>query len=98
VNKTQILALAIGLLTGVGYITLHLWDRRRRACAAKPGQIALPVSPVAMGVRLALMVAVIWAVIRFLPEGKFWFAGAFVAVYTMYFVWDLTTQLLKKNK
>lgn len=91
-NKFQIIGLIAGILVAVGYIALHLLDKRSRAKKAKMGQLQLPFSPLAVIGRLALTVAIVLAVLKFTTADKFWFAGTFAVIYTVFFVWEIKNQ------
>ena len=96
-KESQIIGLIAGILLAAGYIALHLKDEYGRAKKAKAGQLQIPFSPLAIIGRLALVVVVALAVLKFTLADKFWFAGTFALIYTIFFAWEIKKQWSKKQ-
>ena len=93
----SIIGLIAGAIAGSGYVAFHRWDRRRHEKSSTPGKLQLPVSPLGMVGRWALVVVVAIAVLKFAPDGKLWFAGVFALIFTTYLIWDVTRGLSRKK-
>jgi hypothetical protein len=93
----QLVGAVAGLVGGGVYVAFHSWDRRRHAKSAAAGKLPLPVSPLAMIARWAFVALAALGVLKAAPAGKFWFAGMFAGVFTIYLIWDLGKGMTQKK-
>jgi hypothetical protein len=91
-NRGSWLGLVLGLVIGAAYGVWQARELRRRAEQSQPLRwLAGPM------IRLASLVVVLLAVVRFTEADKYWLTGSLAVAYTAPLLWALKTTIFRKK-